>query len=228
MSAILVTGLANAEPSTDQLVIDGEKEIITRAKAAEGMPYDEVVSGWHYREAETRALEADSFQNPAMLAHEDGATIWNTVEGTAGKSCASCHGDAAESMKDVGASYPKWDAKSGKPMNVELQINKCRTEQMGAEAYEFNKGGQIPLTVYVKNQALGKTGRGRSDLRAKCRNGGIWARSPITPVLVSSTCPAPSAMRQMPAKYIRADYLSQGHDQRFSTVPSEVRIDFAA
>jgi sulfur-oxidizing protein SoxA len=47
-----------------------------------------------------------------MLAVEDGEVLWNKVEGTAGKSCASCHGDAAESMKGVGASFPKWDADS--------------------------------------------------------------------------------------------------------------------
>ncbi len=212
--AVLFTGLANAEPSTDQLVIDGEKEIITRAKAAEGMPYDEVVSGWHYREAETRALEADSFQNPAMLAHEEGATIWNTVEGTAGKSCASCHGDAAESMKDVGASYPKWDAKSGKPINVELQINKCRTEQMGAEAYEFNKSGQIPLTIYVKNQALGKPvavnlSEGEMQKWWDMGKESYYTRTGQLN-LACASCHEANA-----GKYIRADYLSQGHVNGF-------------
>ena len=148
-----VSGL-QADPVNEELAIDGVP-MITRAKAPEGHPFDEVTSGWLYREAETRAAQADSIQNPGMLAVEEGAVIWETVEGTAGKSCASCHGDAAESMKGVGASFPKWDAASNKPINVELQINKCRTEQMGAEPYAFDKGGQVELTSFIKYQSLG-------------------------------------------------------------------------
>ena len=42
-----------------------------------------------------------------------------------------------------------------KPINVELQINKCLTEEMGAEPLAFNKGGQQELTTYIKHQSLG-------------------------------------------------------------------------
>ena len=147
-------GWASADPINEELEIDGVK-IITRAKAPEGHPFDEVYSGWLFREPDTRAMEADSIENPAMTTVEDGEALWNTVDGTAGKSCATCHGNAAESMKDVGAHFPKWDASSNKPINIELQINKCRTEQMGAEAYAFDKGGQVPLTSYIKYQSLG-------------------------------------------------------------------------
>ena len=134
-----------ADPVDDTLEIDG-KPMVTRTAAPEGHPFDEVLSGWLFREAETRDLERDSFENPGMLAAEEGEQIWNTVEGTAGKSCASCHGDAAESMKGVAAHYPKWDADAKRPINIELQINKCREENMGAEPYAFDKGGQKPLT----------------------------------------------------------------------------------
>src|SRR3546814_13833738 len=65
-----------------------------------------------------------------MLYVEQGEAIWNTVEGEVGKSCASCHGDAAESMAEVGANYPKWDAEAKRPVNVELQINECREQNM--------------------------------------------------------------------------------------------------
>ncbi|MCL4126920.1 UNVERIFIED_CONTAM: hypothetical protein GTU68_026364, partial [Idotea baltica] len=156
-SAVLahVSFTAHAAPSTDTLLIDGEVEITTKTSPIEGHPLTEVISGWHFRTPETRALEADSFQNPGMLGFEQGEEIWNTVEGTEGKSCASCHDDAAVSMKGVGASYPKWDADSGKPINVELRINKCRVENMGAEPYAFDKDGQKPLTAFIKHQSLG-------------------------------------------------------------------------
>jgi sulfur-oxidizing protein SoxA len=157
-ASLLVTGTMAlpglADPVGDTLTIDGV-EIVTRAKAPEGHPFDEVVSGWLFREPETRALQTDTFQNPAMLTVDQGAEVWNTVDGAAGKSCASCHGDAADSMKGVGANYPKWDEKAQRPINVELQIDKCRTENMGAEAYKFDAPEQKALTTYIKHQALG-------------------------------------------------------------------------
>jgi sulfur-oxidizing protein SoxA len=100
-------------------------------------------------------LEADSFQNPGMLYLERGEEIWNAVEVTMGKSCASCHQDASVTMKDVGAHFPKWDADAKRPINVELQIDKCRVENMGAEAYKFDSDDQKALTTYIKYQSLG-------------------------------------------------------------------------
>ena len=69
-AVLALTAGATADPVDDELVIDGQ-EMITRAKAPEGLPFDEVLSGWLYREAETRQLEEDSFENPGMLSVED-------------------------------------------------------------------------------------------------------------------------------------------------------------
>ncbi len=145
---------ANAEPIDAELKIDGKK-MTTKAKAPEGHPFDTVYSGWLYRTEETRALEEDSFANPANLYVQQGKEVWNKVEGSAGKSCASCHQDAAKSMKNVGAHYPKWDPETKRPINVELQIDKCRVKNMGAEPYKFDSGDQKALTTYIKHQALG-------------------------------------------------------------------------
>ena len=147
-------GPALADPVDDTLSIDG-LDMVTRAKAPDGHPFDEVLSGWLFREAETRALEADAFQNPGMLYVDRGEEIWNAVDGTAGKSCASCHEEASKTMKDVGAHYPKWDADAKRPINIELQINKCREENMGAEPYKFDAADQKALTTYIKHQSLG-------------------------------------------------------------------------
>ena len=100
--AVAAIWSAQGDPVDDKLVIDGQ-EMITHTKAPEGHPFDEVISGWAYRTPETRDLEVDSFQNPGMLYVERGEEVWNTVDGSAGKSCASCHNDAAESMKGIGA-----------------------------------------------------------------------------------------------------------------------------
>ncbi|MFP1633081.1 sulfur oxidation c-type cytochrome SoxA [Zhengella sp. ZM62] len=204
-----------ADPVDDTLEIDG-KPMVTRTAAPEGHPFDEVLSGWLFREAETRDLERDSFENPGMLAAEEGEQIWNTVEGTAGKSCASCHGDAAESMKGVAANYPKWDADAKRPINIELQINKCREENMGAEPYAFDKGGQKPLTVYIKHQSLGEpvsVDLSQGELQSWWEKGKEVYYTRTGQLNLSCA----SCHEVNMGKMIRADHLSQGQVNGFPT-----------
>lgn len=205
-----------AEPVDDKLVIDGEKEMITRAPAPEGHPFKEVLSGWLFRTPETRAMEADSFQNPAMLYVERGAEIWNTVEGAAGKSCASCHGDAAESMKDIGAHYPKWNAAAGKPYNLELQIDACRKNNLQAEPYKFDAADQKALVTYIKHQSLGtpvSIDLTQGDMQKWWERGKeeYYTRTGQLN-LACASCHELNA-----GKYIRADHLSQGNVNGFPT-----------
>lgn len=214
-SAISAVAIAGG-PVDQKLVIDGEIEMITRTAAPEGHPLDEVISGWHYRTSETRALQTDTFENPGLLGVEVGAEMWETVEGTEGKSCASCHGDAAESMADVGTSFPKWDADSGKPINVELQINKCRTEQMGAEALPFDKKGQKEITAFVKHQALGKPvalDLAQGEMQSWWDQGKDLYYTRTGQLNLSCA----SCHEQNNGNYIRADHLSQGNVNGFPT-----------
>lgn len=206
---------AMADPVDDTLVID-ETPIVTRTAAPEGHPFDEVMSGWLFRESETRDLSRDTFENPGMIAVEDGEVLWNTVMGTEGKSCATCHEDAAVSMKGVGANYPKWDADSGKPINVELQINKCLTDQMGAEALPFNKGGQQELTSYIKHQSLGmpvEIDLSQGEMQSWWEKGKeVYYTRTGQLNLACASCHE-TAMGKM----IRADHLSQGQVNGFPT-----------
>lgn len=205
-----------AEPVDDELVIDGEIEMATRVKAPEGHPFDEIRSGWLYRTKETRALEADSFENPGMLYVERGEEIWNTAEGAAGKSCADCHGDASETMKGVGAHYPKWNATAGKPFNLELQINACREANMQAEPYKFDAPEQKALVTYIKNQSLGmpvEIDLSDGDMQAWWDKGKKTYYTRTGQLNLScATC-----HENYNGKYIRADHLSQGNTNGFPT-----------
>ena len=218
-ACVVLTGLAiataMADPVDDTLEIDGVP-MITKAPAPEGHPFKEVLSGWLFREAETRATEAESFANPGMFAVERGAEIWGTVEGSMGKSCASCHNDAAESMKGVGASYPKWDAASKKPLNVELQIDKCRVENMGAEPYKFDDTDQIALTTFIKHQSLGtpvKIDLSQGDMQTWWDKGKEVYYTRTGQLNFACASCHEVAM----GKYIRADHLSQGQVNGFPT-----------
>ncbi len=217
-AAVMTTGLvavAYSDPVDDKLVIDGQ-EMVTRAPAPEGHPFDEVLSGWLFREAETRALEADSFENPGMLYVERGEEIWNTVDGTMGKSCASCHNSAAESMKGIAAHYPKWDADAKRPINIELQIDKCRTENMGAEAYKFDAADQKALTTYIKYQSLGapmSIDLKQGDMQSWWDKGKTEYYTRTGQLnLACASCHEASM-----GKHIRADHLSQGQVNGFPT-----------
>ena len=213
-SAISLT-LAYADPVNDELVIDGQK-MVTRTKAPKGHPFDEVLSGWLYRTDETRALEADSFQNPGMLYVERGKEIWNTVDGTAGKSCASCHQDGGQTMKGVAAKYPKWDAAAKRPINIELRIDKCRVENMGAKPYKFDAAEQRALTTYIRHQSLGapmSVDLSQGDMRTWWDKGKALYYTRFGQLNLACA----SCHELNNGKYIRADHLSQGNVNGFPT-----------
>jgi sulfur-oxidizing protein SoxA len=203
-------------PSDDKLVIDDEIEIITRTAAPEGHPLDEVISGWHYRTEETRALEADSFQNPGMLYVERGEEIWNMVDGAAGKSCASCHGDDGEFLKGLGANYPKWDEANNRPINIELQINACREANMEAKPYKFDAADQKALTTYIKHQSLGmpvEVDLTQGEMKSWWDKGEELYYTRTGQLNLScATC-----HEDYNGNYIRADHLSQGNVNGFPT-----------
>jgi len=212
---LAATPVALADPVDDTLTIDGE-EMVARTAAPEGHPFDEVMSGWLFRSDETRMLETDSFQNPGMLGVERGAEIWETVEGSAGKSCASCHGNAADSMKGVGASYPKWDEDAKRPINVELRIDKCRVENMGAEPYKFDAADQKALTAFVKHQSLGmpmQLDLSQGELQSWWDRGKDLYYTRTGQLNFSCSSCHENSMGRM----IRADHLSQGQVNGFPT-----------
>jgi len=113
-------------------------------------------SGYTYAASETRAMQDDEFENPGFLWVETGEELWDTADGSEGKACSSCHGDAAESMAKVGTSYPVFAKELGKPINLEQRINQCRTERMGAEAWKWESSELLSMTTYVKNQSKGQ------------------------------------------------------------------------
>src|SRR3546814_10890073 len=111
---------------------------------------------------------------PILLAVQDGESEWAKVEGAAGKSCASCHGDAEKSMKGVSVSYPKYEPKLGKLASIEHRINLCRTEYMKAPALKWDSKPLLGLTSYVALQSRGmpvsRSEEHTSELQSLMRN----------------------------------------------------------
>ena len=87
---ILIGGLAQAGES-DALSVEGQAMTTRVAAQAHTPNLDEVFSGWVFRTDETQALQMDDFENPGFVFVDKGIDLYAKVDGSKGKSCASCH-----------------------------------------------------------------------------------------------------------------------------------------
>ncbi|RYG89373.1 sulfur oxidation c-type cytochrome SoxA [Loktanella sp. IMCC34160] len=217
-AAAMIVGAQGAlAQDADSLTINGEIDIVTEAPAAAHLDgaLRTVYSGWRFRSDETQAMEMDDFDNPGMLAVEDAMVAWNTAEGTEGKSCADCHGDAAESMTNVRAVYPRWNEEAGELRNLQMQIDACRTEQMGAEAWGLDKTPMLNMEALISS-----VGRGTivnvaidgpvADMWEQGRE--LYYTRTGQLELSCANCHEDNY-----GNYIRADHLSQGQINGFPT-----------
>jgi sulfur-oxidizing protein SoxA len=114
---------------------------------------DALRSGITFAGADVRAMQADDNANPAFLWVERGEALWR--ESANGPSCASCHRDAATSMRGVAARYPAFDAGSGAVIDLETRINDCRVRRQKLKLLERESDDLLGLTVYVARQSRG-------------------------------------------------------------------------
>jgi L-cysteine S-thiosulfotransferase len=133
------------------------------AVAAAEIPQEQRRSGFTFMTPETQSMQNDDTANPGMLWVLDGETLWNKKEGSAGKACADCHGDAAASMKGVAARYPALDKTLGRPVDLEQRINLCRTNRQQATPLAFESHDLLAITAFVAKQSRGSPIEAGSD-----------------------------------------------------------------
>ncbi|MCV2881475.1 sulfur oxidation c-type cytochrome SoxA [Actibacterium sp. XHP0104] len=150
----LGAGMAVADENAP-LVINGEIEIVTRTKAPEHMEnMSEIRSGWTFRSEETQKLQMDDFDNPGMIFVDQAREAWETAMGTEGKACADCHNEP-ESMAGVRAKMPKWNEAAGEVWTMEMFINSCVTNRMGAEKWGWNSSEMVNMTALISSVSRG-------------------------------------------------------------------------
>lgn len=154
--AALAAGVALADPDPDaELVINGDTPLATRVPASAVLEaFDTAYSGWLFRTGETRALEADDFDNPGMVFVDQGIDLWNAADGAEGKSCASCH-DGIETLRGVRATMPKVNPAGDDLWSMENFVNDCRTTRMGAEEWKWNSPQMKNMTAAISLQSRG-------------------------------------------------------------------------
>ncbi|UWR10832.1 sulfur oxidation c-type cytochrome SoxA [Sulfitobacter mediterraneus] len=156
VSVMAFGGAAMADPVDDTLILNEDITMVTRTAAPAHLEdaVDEVLSGWLFRGTETRAMQADDFDNPGMIFVEQAEDVWNTAEGSEGKSCASCHNEP-DTMAGVRAVYPKWNEAAGEVRTLEMQINDCRENRMGAEKWKYTKSNMVNMTALLASVSRG-------------------------------------------------------------------------
>jgi sulfur-oxidizing protein SoxA len=146
-----------------------------------------------------------------MIAVDQGNALWNHVDGTAGKSCASCH-NGIESMKGVRASMPKV-TKAGKLWSMEDFINNCRTKRMGAKAWGWDSKQMHDMTAAISMQSRGMPVKVKTDGAAKP----FWEEGKkmyyTRTGLLQLSCA--SCHEDHFGDHIRGDHLSQGQINGF-------------
>lgn len=158
IAALLISAPAFVAADVDaELVVNGEIELVTKTAAAPHLSgaLDEVISGWRFRASETQSLQVDDFDNPGMIFVDQGMDDWGTVDGSEGKSCASCHGDVEEGMAGVRAVYPKWNETAGEVRTIAQMVNECRTDRMGAEKLGYTSAQMARMEALISVQSRG-------------------------------------------------------------------------
>ncbi|MEX5729353.1 sulfur-oxidizing protein SoxA [Rhodovulum iodosum] len=151
----LCAGVATADENAE-LVVNGEIHMVTRTDAPEHLENIDVIrSGWTFRTEETQALQLDDFDNPGMIFVEEAIEDWDTVEGSEGKACADCHNAVEDTMVGVRAVYPKWSEAAGEVRTLEMQINDCRENRMGAEKWGYTSGDMTNMVALISSVSRG-------------------------------------------------------------------------
>ncbi len=214
VSVMAFGGAAFADPVDDTLILNEDITMVTRTAAPAHLEdvMDEVISGWHFRGTETRAMQADDFDNPGMIFVDQGLDTWNTVDGAAGKSCASCH-EGPESMAGLRAKMPKWNEKDGKVWTIEMYVNDCRENRMEAKAWGWKSQSMLNVNALIALQSRGMPVDVQIDGPAQS----TWEQGKEMYYTrygqLELSCA--SCHEQNYGNYIRADHLSQGQTNGF-------------
>ncbi|MCR9237264.1 MAG: sulfur oxidation c-type cytochrome SoxA [Alphaproteobacteria bacterium] len=214
VTALAVMGSLSAmAEELPELVINEDIEMVTRTKAPAHLEnLDEIRSGWTFRTKETQAFQMDDFDNPGMIFVDQALDTWETVDGAAGKSCASCH-EGPESMAGMRASMPKWNDDAGAVWTMEMYINDCRENRMQADAWGWKSQPMLNMNALISLQSRGMPVDVKIDGPAQS----TWEKGKEMYYTrygqLELSCA--NCHEQNYDNYIRADHLSQGQINGF-------------
>lgn len=117
----------------------------------------EARSGYDYIKPATRAMQDDNFENPGLLAVEQGQHLFNDKQAGATSACADCHGgDGIKLNRKNVARYPVHDREGARIVTLQAQIRRCHVERAGGEPLPTNHPDLLALETFVRNRAFGE------------------------------------------------------------------------
>lgn len=112
-------------------------------------------SGLAFMSPASQAMQRDDTLNPGMLWVKQGEALWQRAADADTKSCASCHGEAASSMRGVAPRYPAFDTTEQRPINLAQRINQCRQNRQQMPAWRAESQELLSLESFVAHQSRG-------------------------------------------------------------------------
>ncbi len=123
----------------------------------------EAKSGYEFIKPDTRAMQDDDFENPGMLAVEQGMELFNIQQAGAEKACSDCHGADGEKLDTAGiARYPVYDGEAKEIVSLQKRIRNCR-DNIGSTPLPANHTELIALETFVRNRAFGEAVNVQTD-----------------------------------------------------------------
>jgi L-cysteine S-thiosulfotransferase len=123
--------------------------------AADDLPKEQRKSGFDTMGSDTQAMQRNDSENPAILWVREGERLWHEKTSEDAQSCASCHGNALDTMKGVAAQYPKYDSTTQKPIDLSGKIQQCRQERQKAAPFASESRQLLGITAYIGMQSRG-------------------------------------------------------------------------
>jgi L-cysteine S-thiosulfotransferase len=108
-------------------------------------------SGYEFLGSDMRRLQDDDFANPGMLWVDIGQRLWSQTDPGSGKSCAGCHAQAGD-LRRAASRYPRFSSAAGHIINLEQQINRCRSERLKAAPWAYESQELLATTAFVSHQ----------------------------------------------------------------------------
>jgi len=115
------------------------------------IPATERRSSFEDMSRDSQAMQRDDLANPGMLWVVEGEVAWSSKAGSAGRSCADCHGNAAASVRGAATQYPTFSVERGRPIDLQGRINLCCETKQNAHSPTLQvSGGARPDRVCGK------------------------------------------------------------------------------
>lgn len=117
----------------------------------------EPVSGYEFLSAETRTMQDDEVENPAMTIVDKGKTLFHTP-GDNGKSCATCHGENGSGLNTRRiAQYPVYNQEYQEAITLQQQIHICWEDRIDNFPLPYNCPEAVSVETYIKYLSRGET-----------------------------------------------------------------------